>query len=89
MVGLKLQNPFGLYDIHGNVHEFCQDQYHTSYTGAPSDGSAWMTGGWDSTRVMRGGRHDYPALDARSAYRDFESQGDVFTLAGFRIARDL
>jgi len=89
MVGLKLPNPFGLYDMHGNVHEFCQDQWHASYTGAPSDGSAWETGGLANTRMMRGGRHNYLALDARSAYRDYESQVDVFTEAGFRIVRDV
>jgi formylglycine-generating enzyme required for sulfatase activity len=47
-------NPFGLYQVHGNVWEWCQDQWHGNYQGAPSDGAA--RGNTDKlSRVVRGG----------------------------------
>jgi formylglycine-generating enzyme required for sulfatase activity len=58
-VGLKKPNPWGFYDILGNVYEWCQDNFHFSYTGAPVDGSPWLTDsiGWKS---IRGAWRDYP-----------------------------
>ena len=58
-VGTKLPNPFGLYDMHGNVWEWVEDHYHDSYQGAPTDGSAWRTDREDSSRVLRGGSWHY------------------------------
>lgn len=54
-VGEKQANAWGLYDMLGNVWEWCEDVYHDSYKGAPTDGSAWLTGGDQRYRVMRGG----------------------------------
>jgi formylglycine-generating enzyme required for sulfatase activity len=54
-VGQKQPNAFGLYDMQGNVWEWCQDWYHDSYVGAPMNGSAWEDGGKRITRIMRGG----------------------------------
>jgi formylglycine-generating enzyme required for sulfatase activity len=54
-VGIFPPNSFGLYDMHGNVWEFCQDVWHSNYYGAPVDGSAWVNGGDRSRRVCRGG----------------------------------
>lgn len=67
-VGTKLPNPFGLYDMNGNVYEWCQDWYHDSYTGAPTDGSAWEspTG---SKRILRGGDWQSNSLFCRSSHR--------------------
>ena len=52
---LGMANGFGLYDMHGNVWEWCEDVWHESYASAPVDGSAWLTGGDSNYRVMRGG----------------------------------
>jgi formylglycine-generating enzyme required for sulfatase activity len=54
-VGEKQANAWGLYDMLGNVWEWCEDVYHDSYKGAPTDGSAWLKGGDQRYRVMRGG----------------------------------
>jgi formylglycine-generating enzyme required for sulfatase activity len=53
-VGQKLPNKFGLYDMYGNVAEWTDDCWNKNYVGAPSDGSAWVTGDC-SVRVVRGG----------------------------------
>jgi formylglycine-generating enzyme required for sulfatase activity len=71
-VGSFAPNNFGLYDMHGNVMEWCQDWYHSSYDGAPSDGSAWLSGGDQKHRVSRGGSMYYDGSVLRSASRNAE-----------------
>ena len=66
-VGQKDPNAFGLYDMSGNVYEWCEDWYHDSYEGAPDDGSAWDDNG--SYRVLRGGSWLRNPRYGRSAYR--------------------
>ena len=67
----KVANNFGLYDMHGNVWEWCLDHWHDSYQDAPSEGGAWLTGGDASLRVIRGGGWFHPPVDCRSANRSW------------------
>lgn len=85
VVGTKLPNPFSLYDMSGNVLEWCQDWYHDNYTGAPANGSAWEIP-VGSYRVVRGGDWSAPAAYCRSAHRDFNTPGARHFLIGFRVA---
>ncbi|MBD1211523.1 MAG: formylglycine-generating enzyme family protein [Dolichospermum circinale Clear-D4] len=63
-------NNFGLYDMHGNVYEWCQDHWHSNYEGAPTDGSAWLSNKEDSNRrMLRGGSWSFNPGDCRSACR--------------------
>jgi|GEM_PF-3089628 len=68
-VGSFPPNSFGLYDLHGNVWEWCLDHFHDSYEGAPTDGTAWVTGGDSGFRMLRGGSWDLNPWDCRCASR--------------------
>ncbi|MBD2202207.1 formylglycine-generating enzyme family protein [Calothrix sp. FACHB-1219] len=92
-VGIFPPNDFGLYDMHGNVWEWCQDDWHDSYQGAPADGTAWFDDNnqlyqKQGRAVLRGGSWDYNPKNCRSASR-FNNDGaerDVIVSAfGFRV----
>ena len=69
-VGLKMPNILGLYDMSGNVFEWCEDEWHKDYKGAPKNGSAWLKGEKKSIRVVRGGSWDRQRFTiCRVAYR--------------------
>ncbi len=68
VAGLKLPNDWGLYDMSGNVWEWCQDYWHDNYTGAPANGSAWESPK-SSYRVLRGGNWGSYVSDCRSTLR--------------------
>jgi formylglycine-generating enzyme required for sulfatase activity len=90
-VGQKKPNAWGLYDMHGNVWEWCQDVWHDNYEGAPSDGSAW-TEGDQNFRVLRGGSWAHFGPDLRSSHRilvapDYKgSHGSGVRFFGLRVA---
>jgi formylglycine-generating enzyme required for sulfatase activity len=88
-VGVFVTNNFGLHDMHGNVWEWVEDCYHHSYNGAPSDGSAWVTGGDCSRRVLHGGSWDGKRRFLRSANRSGSDAGGRFINGGLRVARTL
>jgi formylglycine-generating enzyme required for sulfatase activity len=89
-VGRYAPNAFGLYDMHGNVWEWVEDCLHDGYAGAPSDGSAWISGGDCRYRSLRGGSWYNEPGDLRAADRQWLLIDiRVINGGGFRVARTL
>ncbi|MDB9507771.1 SUMF1/EgtB/PvdO family nonheme iron enzyme [Microcystis aeruginosa CS-338/01] len=85
-VGQFPPNVFGLYDMHGNVWEWCADTWHDNYDGAPRDGSVWIENGDDNRSPLRGGSWFFVPLSCRSAFRlDPYRRGDDDFDLGFRV----
>lgn len=87
-VGSFPPNPFGLYDMAGNVLQWVEDCYHKNYDGAPTDGSVWMDRICD-TRMMRGGSWFNSTYYIRSSQRFIVSPHIRANNAGFRVAKTL
>jgi formylglycine-generating enzyme required for sulfatase activity len=88
-VGSFAANGFGLYDMVGNVEEWMEDCYHDSYSGAPSDGSAWIEGADCSRRIVRAGSWFFAPAFLRSAKRYWFTTDYRLNYLGFRVARTL
>jgi formylglycine-generating enzyme required for sulfatase activity/uncharacterized caspase-like protein len=78
-------NPFGLFDMHGNVCEWCLDDWHESYNDAPTNGSAWLIDTKSDLRILRGGSWFHDPRDCRSAFRHKRDSNDKLNRNGFRI----
>jgi formylglycine-generating enzyme required for sulfatase activity len=87
-VGQKKPNSWGLYDVYGNVREWCQDRQHDNYNGAPSDGSARESGS-SSFRVLRGGSWYDLSGTCRSVARDWNYPDAQLRGLGFRVVKTL
>ena len=86
-VGLKYPNQLGLYDMSGQVREWCADHWHDDYEGALTDGSAWVTGGDASRRVVRGGSWSRNGSPSRVSLRvRSDADGRDYGI-GFRVSR--
>lgn len=92
-VGLKLPNPWGLYDMHGNAQEWCEDRWQPPYERGPqinpqgpSSGSSFFFL-W-TNRVFRGGSFDSRAQDCRSSSRRREQSIDFHHSLGFRLVKE-
>ena len=88
-VGTYPANPWGLFDMHGNVWEWVEDVWHDSYRGAPSDGLPWRRANEDSSgsHTIRGGSYDKASKFLRSVYRVGNRPNLKYKYVGFRVAR--
>ncbi|MUH01210.1 SUMF1/EgtB/PvdO family nonheme iron enzyme [Scytonema sp. UIC 10036] len=90
----KVANAFGLYDMHGNVWEWCLDDWHDNYEEAPTDGNAWYENNDNLAQkegyaVLRGGSWLYNPGNCRSAsrtYNDRAGRDSIYAYVGFRVA---
>jgi len=86
-VGSLPPNPWGLHEVHGNVWEWVEDDYHISYVNAPANGSAWVDSPRGKYRVIRGGSWLSAPSVVRSASRRPQAPDFPDDLLGFRVAR--
>lgn len=85
-VGIKSPNAQGLYDMSGNVFEWCEDDLHVNYDGAPVDGSAWIDSPRGSSRIYRGGSWQFSTSFCRVAARAGGTPDARNHFVGFRVA---
>jgi len=91
-VGMFPANAWGLHDMHANVWEWCLDEWHESYEGAPTDGRAWVDAAERENsneskkrRLLRGGSWSLVPRDCRSAFRSRLQPGLALNFVGFRV----
>lgn len=89
-VGQLLANELGLHDMSGNVYEWCEDDWHQNYNGAPADGTAWVDLlERDSGRVLRGGSYFDEAENCRPTARGSRTPDRRSDNVGFRLVLPL
>ncbi|MBV6626845.1 MAG: SUMF1/EgtB/PvdO family nonheme iron enzyme [Rivularia sp. (in: Bacteria)] len=81
-------NDFGLYDMHGQVWEWCADPWHKNYHGAPTDGTVWHYGGDLHRRVIRGGSWSFTPESCRSASRSWNETEGGLRICGLRVVSE-
>ncbi len=84
-VGSFPPNAFGLYDMHGNVWEWCSDHVHVNYDGAPTDGSSWESSTMNDYRIFKGGTWALNNRKCRSASRQWNNDFFVSQSIGLRV----
>ena len=87
-VGTKKPNAWGLYDMHGNVWEWCRDKYANDYTATPCDGSAYESAS-ENERVLRGGSYNADAEKCFCTSRINLGAGGKNYFIGFRLVLEL
>ncbi|MEM9276451.1 MAG: formylglycine-generating enzyme family protein [Cyanobacteria bacterium P01_F01_bin.143] len=80
----QIANNWGLYDMHGNIWEWCEDDWHNNYKNAPIDGTAWLSKE-SSSKVMRSGSWGFSPSLCRSAIRYSSLRGARHSSLGFRV----
>jgi formylglycine-generating enzyme required for sulfatase activity len=81
----QVANAFGLYDVHGNVLEWCEDLWHDTYDGATEDGRAWLSENDNDYRMLRGGSFSVNSEDCRSAIRGYDNPDNGNNAVGLRV----
>ncbi len=84
----QVVNAFGLYDMHGNVWEWCADHWHDNYEASPLDGNAWLSNDNYQSRLLRGGSWVNNPWDCRSASRDGYPPDAAHSSFGLRVVCD-
>jgi formylglycine-generating enzyme required for sulfatase activity len=88
-VHLKLANPWDLFDMHGNAFEWCEDDWHDAYIGAPNDGSAWIDSPRGESRVLRSGSFAYGVGACASYERNSALTDEAMLDTGVRIVLEV
>ena len=81
----QITNAFGLYDVHGNVWEWCKDLWHNTYEGAPKDGRAWLSENDNDYCLLRGGSFLDIDVYCRSAFRLGYGSDYIYYDVGLRV----
>jgi eukaryotic-like serine/threonine-protein kinase len=87
-VGRFPANDFGLHDMHGNVWEWCEDNWHEDYNEALTNGRVWLNGK-DTAQILRGGSWDHDFKYCRSAFRGIHHSGNSQGYNGFRVVLEV